>query len=108
MVHSDDDIEIVAEATNNRKDDSFICQVCSKDIGKLDTSQRQEHYEIHFTSNDNETSQDVSVKPKSRRKLKDRLPCYNENDVFWYSALTEPPPSNYTPGNIFHVSPSVS
>ncbi len=105
MVHSDDDIEIVAEATFNRRDDSFICQVCLKDIGKLDASQRQEHYEIHFTSNDNETS---SVKPKSRRKWKDRLPCHNENDIFWYSALTEPPPSNYTPGNIFHVSPSAS
>ncbi|KAF8350868.1 peptidase family C78-domain-containing protein [Amanita rubescens] len=95
MVQSDDDIEIVSEATFN---DSFICQVCLKDIGKLDASQRQEHYEMHFTSNYNETSRDTSVKPKTRRKWKDRLPCHNENDMFWYSALKEPPPSNYTPG----------
>jgi hypothetical protein len=99
MVHSDDDVEIVAEGTRNQNDGPFICQICSKDLGKLDASRRQEHYETHF--NVNEALRDVNVQLKSRPKWKDRFPCNNENDVFWYSALTEPPPSNYTPGNIF-------
>ena len=109
MVHSDDDVQIVAERTRNQNDGPFVCQICSKDMGKLNASQRQEHYETHFNVNDasHEALQDVNVQPKSRPKWKERFPCNSENDVFWYSALTEPPPSNYTPGKIFCDCPTV-
>lgn len=109
MVHSNDDVQIIAEGTRNQKDGPFICQICSKDMGKLDASRRQEHYETHFNANDvsYEALRDVNVQRKSRPKWKDRFPCNNENDVFWYSGLTGPPPSNYTPGNIFCGRPTV-
>ena len=112
MVHSDDDVQIIAEGKRNQNDASFICQLCSKDMRKLDVAQRQQHYEIHFRSSDMndgyEASHDVNVKPKSRRKWKEYFPCNNENDKFWYSALTEPPPSNHTPGNLFRACPTVT
>ncbi|KAK2467061.1 hypothetical protein APHAL10511_001319 [Amanita phalloides] len=97
------EVEIL-ETTNSN---SFLCQICFKDIDKLSEFQRQEHYETHFqTSNSGsgsgivstENPRNVGVEPKLRKAWRVRLPCNSENDVFWYSALSGPPPSNYTPG----------
>ncbi|KIL69587.1 hypothetical protein M378DRAFT_7433 [Amanita muscaria Koide BX008] len=112
-VDDDDEVQIISKRTwNARKRDSFICQMCAKDLANLSVGQRQDHYEGHFGANH---STAVGFKPREpsynrrlvdrssfRRKYKPyhkwiRFPC-TEVDVFWYNGQEERPPPNSTPG----------
>jgi len=120
MVHDDDDEIQIITTFKQEGHDSFLCQFCHQDLVDLNISQRQHHYERHFQTNaehgletprttkQNGTNLNrpgrvklLGSKQKSPGKWKMRLPCH-ETDVFWYSALTEPPPSNSTPGHVLY------
>ncbi|KAF8630388.1 hypothetical protein AX15_002945 [Amanita polypyramis BW_CC] len=106
MAHADDDVQIVSERGLNHGTDPILCQICYEDLSKLSIARRQEHYEHHFQAGDSRTRGEGSAicssgrqinKPKLH-KWKECFPSINESDVFWYSTLLEPPPSNFLPG----------
>ncbi|KAG7086678.1 hypothetical protein E1B28_002617 [Marasmius oreades] len=100
------------------------CQICYTDIGSLSLSDKQAHYEHHLhdsgvdasqiatssrVSTKPDTSQNINEDPQgfkkaNKRRDKWKPPLFSnlekKQDVFWYPAMEEPPPDNFTPGII--------
>ncbi|KAJ8519890.1 hypothetical protein ONZ45_g3209 [Pleurotus djamor] len=93
-----------------------VCQVCFGDISDQTLEARQQHYEGHFVNDlsggpslllslrartENwEGHQESPVLKKRCLKPLGNIFGTHKEEPFWYSALSSPPPRNYTPGMI--------
>ncbi|KAJ7273239.1 peptidase family C78-domain-containing protein [Mycena rebaudengoi] len=101
------------------KPSKLECQLCSANLGNLPLTQREEHYEKHFSDaeplqasvtraddlHNSRASASSSTPPAPRPSGFSRfgfkkLGHQKVQDLFWYPAQTSKPPPNYTPGLI--------
>ncbi|KAI0637117.1 peptidase family C78-domain-containing protein [Trametes polyzona] len=117
--YSDGDIKFLGHDDPNKT----ICQICSLDLTTMHVADRNIHYNCHFSEQTEASSYGSRpgkpmsssllkpasslLKPSSKSKggfklasfLTKSVPVEQQN-VFWRSSLTTPPPENFTPGLI--------
>ncbi|KAI0670529.1 peptidase family C78-domain-containing protein [Trametes maxima] len=121
--YTDDDVEFVAYGHR----DKTICQLCSSDLTALTTSEKQLHYESHFSGQSAASGSSTILsgngatgsgypqslpqlpgKSTSLSKSRFKPPSHyvqkvisiEKKNTFWHSSMTSEPPPNFTPGLI--------
>lgn len=81
---------------------SVDCALCYANLDSMSITQREIHYETHFSSMIADTPSSANAIASSqsvKSKVKKIWPRLKETDDFWYPAHTStPPPSSFTPG----------
>ena len=92
--------------------DSVDCAFCHANLDSMSVSQREIHYENHFSSmmGDNPPQSSSSAKAivssqSVKSKGKKIWPRFNETDDFWYPAHISTPPPSFTPGIVSRSIP---
>ncbi|KAF5386831.1 hypothetical protein D9615_001679 [Tricholomella constricta] len=121
----DPEIETIGTSSNGHSsrdvrnsNGGMDCSFCSLNLDKLSLPQRQEHYEQHIEDDSQGLSSSLQrggaqIKGFSMKKItaspmkllgthgkEKQTETTNDDDIFWYPALSISPPSNYTPGLI--------
>ncbi|KAI6110040.1 peptidase family C78-domain-containing protein [Pisolithus sp. B1] len=104
----EDEVEIIGENSRSTAGNNDICQLCSSNLQDLSPEQRDQHYEdYHILAkkkrlpvSKRRLSRKSAASPSSSKPRSRGVPCFQKGseERFWYPALSEPPPANYTPG----------
>lgn len=93
---------------------SVDCALCYANLDSMSITQREIHYETHFSSmiGDNPPSlasaKAIASSQSVKSKVKKIWPRLKETDDFWYPAHINTPPPSFTPGIVScYIQPAV-
>ncbi|KAI6116905.1 peptidase family C78-domain-containing protein [Pisolithus croceorrhizus] len=104
----EDEVEIIGENSRSTAGNNDICQLCSSNLQDLKSRTTRPalrglshtRKKKRLPVSKRRLSRKSAASPSSSKPRSRGVPCFQKGseERFWYPALSEPPPANYTPG----------
>ncbi|KAF8522105.1 DUF1671-domain-containing protein [Hysterangium stoloniferum] len=91
---ADDDIQFLYEK------ETFKCQFCMEPMTDLSPDERNSHYNVHLDEQDRADLTSSSTSENRLMSSTEKRTSSDKENIFWFPAMTSPPPKNFTPGLI--------